>query len=230
MPPSPPPERTARPGGSQTRAGHPHPRPQGAPPAPGGVGHGRCLGVPLQLSAQTWACSAGAAGVPAPQPLSSQPGTYPAAAAAAPCLQCAGLRGRESERETAPAAAWPVPAPRPPSPLQAGARRLRGATRLGPDRARRASGPRAGAASKGNSTPFQPPAPPAGPAPATPPQATPAGPRSLQVPRPPRPPRFPVALSKFYLFFASPTAPPSCFQHNNVWHIFPGGFTSNGQC
>ncbi|XP_045020160.1 basic proline-rich protein-like [Bubalus bubalis] len=95
--------------------------------------------------------------------------------------------GKVKEKQRPPR---PGRSPRPvPLPLQAGARRLRGATRLGPDRARRASGPRAGAASKGNSTPFQPPAPPAGPAPATPPQATPAGPRSLQVPRPPRPPR-----------------------------------------
>lgn len=56
------------------------PRPGDSP----GSQHGRCLEVSLLLLAQTWAGRTGATGVPAPRPLASSPGTYPAAAAAAP--------------------------------------------------------------------------------------------------------------------------------------------------
>lgn len=113
------PDRKARPQSPQTPAGHPHPRPPKSSP-------GSRRGLPRQvLGGAAPAPGANLGGerrggrVPALRPLSSQSGTYPAAAAtAAPRRQRAGLRRKESERETAPAAAWPVPAPRPPSPCR----------------------------------------------------------------------------------------------------------------
>ncbi|XP_055280285.1 basic proline-rich protein-like [Moschus berezovskii] len=131
-PPSPPPRAHRAPEKLPDSGWPPPPPPPRGSPAPGGVGRGRCLRVPLQRSAQTWACSAGAAGVPAPQLPSSPQGTYPAAAAAAPCLRRAVLRGKESERETAPAAAWLVPAPRPPSPCRRERAGSAGPLRSGP--------------------------------------------------------------------------------------------------
>lgn len=150
--------------------------------------------------------------------------------------QRAGLTGKESERETAPAAAWPVPAPRPPSPCRRERAGSAGPPGYGPIGRGGPQGPGPVPPPRATPPPFNRrrrwPATP----PAPRPQATPASPRSSQVPRPPLPPcsrsssatrSFSQILSRF---FSPPATPPGCFHRNNVWDMFPGRFKNNGQC
>lgn len=187
-PPLPGPSASSLPPSPRPKAGRGSeaPRPPPASPVPGPEGLSRLQARPAAAGA--WRCHSRsgrklgrvARGRPGSfGRLSSPPGTYPAAATAAP--RPPARRPQREGKWKRNSARRGLAGPRAPSalPLQAGARRLRGATRLGPDRARRASGPRAGAASKGNSTPFQLPAPPAGHAPSHAPR------RHARRPRPP---------------------------------------------
>lgn len=102
------------------------PRPRAAPaPAPGAAG--------------VWGAAAAGANLARGR---AAPARYlPSGRRRSSARRRARLRARESERETAPAKACLVPRALSALPQQAGARGLRGATRLWRDRARRASGP-----------------------------------------------------------------------------------------